>query len=130
MVCSDSLPCHFCPINYLIKPHSQFLSIYICCGFLFAVSLITALRIDVCCLFNQFCCSYTKFIILVLNVRNSKIKTFIKNVTSSEDWICCVPTWFSPVWTNLAIVGWGIFNLIWCTNWLLDLYDLSKRNRA
>ena len=28
MVWSDSLPCHYCPINYLIKPHSQFLSIY------------------------------------------------------------------------------------------------------
>ena len=42
--------------------------------------------------------------------------------------ISCVPVWCSAVWVNLASVLWG--NFCWCTNWLLNLDDLDKINRA
>ena len=60
-----------------------------------------------------------------------KQNNFSKNNNFSiEPGTSCDPFWCLPDWANLASFNWGIFNFCLCTNWPLNLDDLTKINRA
>ena len=61
-------------------------------------------------------------------LRRKQQKKIIKKFTFSEDWICCVRTWYFTVWTNLAIVGWGIFNFM--QQLTFELKGFSKNEQS